>query len=125
MAFPDRIAAELFTHEHLQQHVADWFDGRIGQQQLDITATVFHIDAQAHENGSVRRAADGSKARICLETVDRERDGRQRPEGLLGIRQYDLDQALDGVRFNRGVRPPLNAQAACPRRPPSSTSMIE
>ena len=32
------------------RHVADRLDGRVGQQQLDIAAAVFHVDAQAHQD---------------------------------------------------------------------------
>ena len=40
MALPDRIAAELFADEHLQQHVADRFDCRVWQQNLYGTAAI-------------------------------------------------------------------------------------
>ena len=50
VAFPDRITAELFAHEHLQQNRADRLDGGVGQQQFDIAAAVFHVDAQPHQD---------------------------------------------------------------------------
>ena len=74
MALPDRVAAELLAHEHLQQHVADGLDGRVGKQELDVAATVLHVDAQTHQDGSIRRSRDRGKARIGLQTIDVEAD---------------------------------------------------
>ena len=125
MAFPDRVAAEFFAHEHLQQHAADRLDGRVGQQQLDIAAAVFHVDAQPHQDRGVGRTADRGEARIGLEPVDGEGHRRQRPERLLGVGQHHLDQPLDQAGLDRGVGPALDAERRWPRRPPSSTSMIE
>ena len=125
MAFPDLVAAELFAHEHLQQNGADRFDGRVGQQQLDRAAAVFHVDAQAHQNCSVGRPRDRGKARIGFETVDVELDRRQRLEGEFGVSKHDFDHALHQIGLDRGVGPALNTDRALPARPPSSTSMIE
>ena len=82
MAFPDGVAAELLAHELLQQQLADRFQRRVGQQQFDAPAAIFHVDAQLDQDGGVGGARDGGKARIGLEAVEREIDRRQRLEGL-------------------------------------------
>jgi hypothetical protein len=75
MAFPNRVAAELFAHEHLQQQFADRFERRVRQQQFDAPAAVFHVDAKFHKHGGIRRTRDRRKARIDLKTVEIEADG--------------------------------------------------
>ena len=82
VAFPDVVAAELLAHELLQQHLADRFERRVGQQQLDAAAAVFHVDAQLHQDGGVGRPRDGGEARVGLQAVERESHRRQRLEGL-------------------------------------------
>ena len=109
MAFPDRIAAELLAHEHLEQNAADRLDRRVGQQQLDLAAAVFHVDAQPHQDRGVGGPRDRGKARIGLQPVDVELHRRQRLEGELGVGQHHLDHALDQVGLDRGVGPALDA----------------
>ena len=112
MAFPDRVAAELLAHEHLQQHVADRLDRRVGQQQFDVAAAIFHVDAQPHQDRGVGRPRDRGEARIGLQPVDVELDRRQRLEGELGVGQHDLDHALDQIGLDRGVGPALDPDRA-------------
>src|SRR5690606_1307860 len=38
--FPDRVAAELLAHVHLEQLLADGLDGGVGQQNLDLAAAI-------------------------------------------------------------------------------------
>src|SRR5947199_7262967 len=56
MAFPDRVAAEFFAHEHLQQHRADRLDGdrkstRLNSSHLGTSYAVLWL------NKTKRRAA--------------------------------------------------------------------
>ena len=46
MVLPDRIAAELLAHEHLQQQVAGGLQGGVGDQELDRAAAILEVDAQ-------------------------------------------------------------------------------
>ena len=112
MAFPDRITAELFAHEHLEQHGADRLDRRVRQQQFDRSAAVFHIDAQTHQNRCVCGPGNRGKARIGLEPIDVELDRGQRLEGELGICQHDFDHALDEIGLDGGVGSPLDPDRA-------------
>ena len=62
MAFPYGIAAELLSHEHLEQQFADRLQRGVGQAKLDLAAAVFHIDAELGERawfaGNTFSAAD-------------------------------------------------------------------
>ncbi len=109
MVLPDRVAAELLAHEHLQQDAADRLDRRIGQQQFDLAAAILHVDAQPHQDRRVRRPGDGGEARIGLHPVDVELHRRQRLEGQLGVGQHHLDHALDEIGLDRRVGPALDA----------------
>ncbi len=95
-----------------KQNGADRLDGRVRQQQFDIAAAVFHVDAQAHQDRGVGRARDGGKARIGLQPVDVEFDRRQRLEGELGVGQHHFDHALDQIGLDGGVGPALHAHRA-------------
>jgi len=92
MAFPDRIAAEFFAHEHLQQHAADRLDGRVRQQQLDIAA-VLHVDVQRTRIAALAGRLIAAK-RGLVSSRSMLRPRRQRPEGLLGVGQHDFDSRL-------------------------------
>ena len=52
MIFPDRIAAELLAHEHLQQQVAGRLQRGVGDEELDGAAAVFEVDAQAEDDSA-------------------------------------------------------------------------
>ncbi len=110
MAFPDVVAAELLAHELLQQHFPDRFQRRIGQKKLDSPAAVFHVDAKLDQDGGVGRPGDGGEARIGLQPVQVEGDGRQGFEGQAGVVQHHLHHPLHQHPFDRGVGAPLDPQ---------------
>jgi len=125
MAFQIGSRPNFSPMKHLHEHGADRLDGGIGQQQLDVAATVLHVDMQPHQNGGVGRPADGGKARIGFQPVDRERHRRQRPERLFGIGQHHFDQPFDEVGLDRGVGAAFDPQRGLAAAAASSTSTIE
>src|SRR3546814_5394650 len=70
VAVPDRVAAELLAHEHLQQQLAHRLQRGVGDQPLDQAAAILHVDPQGDDDNRVGRARDGGKARIGLPAVE-------------------------------------------------------
>ena len=97
------IAAEFLAHELPQQQLADGFERRVRQHQLDAPAAVFHVDAQLDEDGGVRGPCDGGEARVRLEAIEQELHRRQRLEGLAHIGEDHLDHALHQRALDGGV----------------------
>ena len=73
MVLPDRIAAELLAHEHLQKQVTGGLQGRVGDQELDRAAAILEVDAQAEDDAAIARPGDRGEARIGLHPLEAER----------------------------------------------------
>ena len=117
MAFPDGVTAEFLAHEHLQKQFANGFKRCIGQQQFDPTTTIFHVNAQLHEHGSICRAGNRRETRIDLKAIQAELDLRHRLKSNPEILQHHFQHALDQRALDGRVRTAFDTHR---RRAPSS-----
>ena len=53
MVLPDRVAAELLAHEHLQEQVAGRLQRGVGDQELDRAAPVLEVDPQPEHDAAI------------------------------------------------------------------------
>src|SRR5690606_35410575 len=112
VTFPDRVAAELLAHEHLQQLFADGLDRGVGQQDFDLAAAIVHFDAQLDQDCSIARPRNGGEARIGLHALEVEVYLRHWLDGAVRVFQDHLDHAPGQRHFDGRIGPPLDANVA-------------
>ena len=70
MRLPDRITAEFFPHELLQQQFANRLQRGIGQEQFQAAAAVFHFDPQARQHRRIGQPGDGGKTWVNFQPLE-------------------------------------------------------
>jgi hypothetical protein len=78
-------------------------------QQLNLAAAIFHVDAHLNQNCRIGRPADRGEARIGLQAINIEGDLGKRRKGRFGIIDQHLDHAANKVHLDRRVRAAFNA----------------
>jgi len=105
----------------------------LGQHQLDVAAAVFHVEMRkrTRDRGGSPGRVIAAKRGIGLQPVDieahrREERAGKRPASASPVARSRIMRLTRLVFSNRRVGTALDAGSrVCPRRPTSSTSMIE